>query len=277
MRTARVFTLVLWMLAWSHSAAASTRLAVFIFADDAQLSSNLTEVAIASLARKGGYELLGLNELEGRLSQLSTVKTDGLRACFAEAACLSELGATASVEEVVIGDVRRDTDQFGLELALVDTKTGIAKARLPGQTPADLPALIAAVQSGVLELTREPKAAAVEPLPPPPPPPPARVEPPPPPKTTQPPAERPRRDEPRRSDSVVPYVAYGTAALAVVAFSAAAVTGTLGTARPEGDSRAEVQADIERHKDYTALANGLYVTGGILAGVSVVGFILPWD
>jgi hypothetical protein len=84
------------------------------------------------------------------------------------------------------------------------------------------------------------------------------------------------REKKSGGGSVLPYVAYGTAALAVVAFSAAAVTGTIGAARPTGASRAEVQADVERREGYASVANGLLVTGGVLAGVSIVTFVVPW-
>ena len=80
----------------------------------------------------------------------------------------------------------------------------------------------------------------------------------------------------KEEDSVLPYIAYGSAALAVVAFSTAAVTGMLARQHPSGTGRAEVQEDVQRQKDYAALTNGLLVTGGVLAGVSAVTFIVSW-
>jgi hypothetical protein len=253
------------LLAVAPRATASSRLAVFILADEALLSNDLSEVAIASLAEKPGYELLGLRELEGRLSELETVKSEGLRACLALPACLSEVGAMAGVERAVVGDVRREPDHFHLDLTLFDGKTGAPMARHSHETALDLDALIAAVQRGVFELVPEAPVAHVE----------------------SPPAPRPSdsraEDKPLPHEkkphqrSVVPYFAYGTAALAVVAFSAAAVTGTIGAAHPVGATRAEVQQDVERRQGYASLANGLLVTGGVLASASVVCFIVPWD
>jgi len=265
-------TLAVVMLALvvAHPAAATTRLAVFILADDAPLSDNLTEVAISRLAEKRGYELLGLRELEARLHEISKVKSEGLRVCLAAPACISEVGATTGVERLVIGDVRHEGDHFRVDLALVDGKTGAPEARLSREA-ADLDQLISAVQSGVFELVPDadvdagpasvPRAQS---------PPPAR------PAASPRPVDTPEREK-KQARSFMPYIAYGTAALAVVAFSAAAVTGTLSTARPTGNGRAEVQEDLERRKDYASLANGLFVTGGVLAGASAVAFIVPWE
>jgi hypothetical protein len=263
--------IVAFALTLAPSAAASKRLAVFIVADEAQLSHNLTEVAISSLAEKKGYELLGLRELEGRLNELAAVKSDGLRACLALPACLSEVGAMAGVESAVVGDVRRAPDHFRLELALVDGKTGTPEARLSREAPLDLDALIATVQKSVFELVPDAEVGPVAS----------------PPRTESLAPARPReplrvddasqRQTKPRGGSFAPYVAYGSAALAVVAFSTAAVTGAIGTARPVGRSRAEVQGDLERREGYASLANGLFVTGGVLAGVSAVTFVVPWE
>lgn len=263
------FAIVAFALALARPAAATTRLAVFIIADDAPLSDNLTEVAISRLAEKRGYELLGLRELEARLNELSKVKSEGLRVCLAAPACISEVGATTGVERLVIGDVRHEGAYFRLDLALVDGKTGALEARLSRDAP-DLDQLISAVQSGVLELVPDNVDAVAAPV--------ARVESPLPagPAASPRAADTPEREK-KQARSFMPYIAYGTAALAVVAFSAAAVTGTIGTARPTGEGRAEVQADLERREDYASLANGLFVTGGVLAGASAVAFIVPWE
>jgi hypothetical protein len=263
-------------LALSRPAFATTRLAVLIVADEPQLSDNLSEVAIASLAERPGYELLGLSELKDRLAELPTVRTDGLRACLLQAACLGELGRMVAAPQALVGHVRREGARFRLELALVELETGNATARLTRESSIELTELIAAVQAGVRELVTE-----VEPPPVAPPPPFVPEQPKAPPPSHAASTRAARDDVPSErkpsGESVLPYVAYGSAALAVVAFSAAVVTGTIGTARPEGRSRADVQADLERRKDYAALANGLYVTGGVLAGVSAVAFIVPWD
>jgi len=262
--------LVVLGMAMARPAEAATRLAVIIVADDAHLSNNLTEVAIARLADKTGYELLGLRELESRLNELSTVKSDGIRACLALSSCLSEVGGLAGTEKVVIGDVRREGDHYRLELALVVSQTGTPESRFSRDFPLDLDQLIAAVQQGVFELVPHaevnppPLALATSPLPP---------------KPTESRAvvEADRRAQKPAGESFVPYLAYGTAALAVVAFSAAAVTGTIGAARPVGNSRAEVQDDLERRRGYAAAANGLFVTGAVLTATSAVCFVVSWD
>jgi hypothetical protein len=267
------WTLVLLLLALTRPAVAGTRLVVLIIADDAALSNNLTEVAISRLAEKPGYELLGLHELEDRLNELPTVKTQGLRACLALAACLSELSAMAHAERAVIGDVHREGDHYRLDFALVDAKTGTAPARLSRESPLELGPLISAVQIGVSELVPD---AAIEPRQPPPV---AGVENPSQVRNGAPRAveQTSTRDEKREKSSVLPYVAYGSAALAVIAFSAAAVTGTLATAPPTGESRAEVQEDVDRKQDYATVANGLLIAGGVFTGVAVVTFVVSWD
>ena len=270
-RWAPVLMVVLALLS-SRWAGASTRLAVFVVADDTPLSDNLTEVAIAKLAEKPGYELLGLRELADRLNELSVVKSDGLRACLALPACLVEVGALTGVESAVVGNVRRDDDHYSLDLALVDAKSGTPAKRLSRESPLDLEHLISAVQVGVSELVPEaPVDLALTASS-------ARVESSPSPAGTQWRAdETPRHEQREESPSVWPYVAYGSAALAVVAFSAAAVTGALATEPPPaGASRAEVQADLEKRKDYETASNALLVTGGVLTAGAIVTFAVTW-
>lgn len=259
-------------LSLSPPAVASTRLAVLIVADEAALSDNLTEVAIARLAEKPGYELLGVRELEARLNELSTVKTEGLRACLAQPACLSQVTELAGVERAVVGDVRREAARYRVELSLVQGKTGTADARLSRESPLDVEHLIATVQAGVFELVPDAQNEVEQAAPV------ARVESSPPPREI-PPAPEETSGHSRSSDgpSVSVYVAYSTGALAVVALSAAIVTGTIGAAPPVGNSRAEVQNDLERREKYASLSNGLFVAGGVLAGASVVSFVVSWD
>jgi hypothetical protein len=54
------------------------------------------------------------------------------------------------------------------------------------------------------------------------------------------------------------------------------VTGTIGTATPEGNTRAEVQHDLERRAGYARAANGFWVAGGALTAVSAAAFIWHW-
>jgi len=255
----------------TRPAAASTRLAVLIVADEAPLSDNLTEVAIARLAEKPGYELLGVRELETRMNELSTVKTEGLRACLAQPACLSQVAEIAGVERAVVGDVRRESAGYRVELSLVLGKTGAADAHLSRESSLDVEELIATVQAGVFELVPDAPTGAEQA------PPVARVESPPPPRPAPSAPEESRDSRKSGSPSVSTYVAYSTAALAVVALSAAIVTGTIGAAPPVGNSRAEVQNDLERRQRYASLSTGLFVAGGVLAGASVVSFVVSWD
>jgi hypothetical protein len=180
------------------------------------------------------------------------------------------VGAVAGVEQVVVGDVRRDDDHYRVDLSLVDTRTGMAVSTLARESSPELDLLISAVQTGVFDLVPDANERAPHaPL--------AGVEVAPAVSQTAVVSKRPKRDEDSRGRSILPYIAYGSAALAVVAFSAGAVTGTIGSARPEGKGRAEVQADLERRKGYTTAANGLFITGGVLTGVAAVTFVVSWD
>jgi hypothetical protein len=267
-----IWIVAVLIVASSRPAVASTRLAVLIMADDAALSNNLTEVAIASLADKPGYELLGLRELEIRLTEIAMVRTDGLRACLVSPSCLTELGALVGVERAVIGAIRRDNQGFQLDFSLVDVTTARAEARLSRESSSELEALISAVQSGVFELVPAAPTAREATLAPPVESPPSKAQ-----AARRASEKNPPKNDEKSRESALPYIAFGTAALAVVAFSAAVVTGTIGAARPEGDSRDEIQKDLARRQGYASLANGLFVTGGVLASISVVTFVVPWD
>ena len=264
--------LALLLLAVTRPAAAATRLAVFIVSDDAQTSNDLTEVAIARLAEKPGYELLGLHELEASLNEHATGKDGGLRACLTNAACVSGVVASVGVERAVVGDIRREAERYRIELELVDAKAGTTKLRLSRDSSLDLTELIRAVQVGVFDLVRddETERTATTSAP-------AAVLP-----TAPRPIARDARTD-RSSErksagkSIAPYVGYGSAALAVIAFSAAAVSGTIGSARPTGNTRQEIQNDLERRENYARAANGLLVAGGVLSGVAVVSFAVSWD
>jgi hypothetical protein len=262
-------------------ATARERLAVFFVAEfDPRLADNLTEVAIAKAAETPGRELVGARELRARLAEI--VKTGDFGACLTQPECLSRVGAAAGVERAVIGSVKREAGMFALTMILADTRSAAKQAEVAEQVPPKIDLLIAAVQKSVGDLfdqraqaEKPPAEPAVVPAPPTEPAPivPAQSN-----VVTPPPNFLHSTDATptERSASHVPYVAYGAAGLAVASFTAAILAGSVGTGTPTGNTRADVQRDLERRKDYAMAANGLYVVGGALTAASLAAFVWRW-
>jgi hypothetical protein len=70
-------------------------------------------------------------------------------------------------------------------------------------------------------------------------------------------------------------VAYATAAAAVLAFSAAIVAGSIAGRAPQGATRGEAQADLERRQDFATATNGLLVGGSALTVAAGATFLWP--
>ena len=262
--------------------AAPDRMAVLVVADDDALADNLAEVAISHLAKGGGGELVGVRELRGRLPEAQT--SESLRACLSRPTCLADLGAAAGAGRAVIGDVRREGNGFRIDLSLTDLRTGTADARVSDATATSEVGLIAAVRHGLDELlarvTPAP-AAPVAALPAAAPSPSAgRGDGGPPAAAT---AVAPAVDlsaeasVPRaRHRSALPYLAVGTSACAVVSFSAAAVAGLFAISGLNGNNRAELQTDLNRHDQYATTANVLLGVGTACAAVAAFSLYRWW-
>jgi hypothetical protein len=244
---------------------ARDRLAVLMIAGDPALADNLVEVAIAHLTKRGDWELVGERELRGRLAEI--LPAGGLGACVAQPSCLAALGAAAQAPRVVLGDVARSGDAFVVDLTLANTQTGATEARSSTTIPADEPRLIAAIRGGIDDLlppkSPPPRGPALTVIPA------APAE----------PAPRPSLELRRYDDvpvvrrgSVLPYVGSGAGAVAVISFSAAAVTGSFATAALTPGTRAQMQADLHRRDDYATTANILIGTGTVFAVVAAVAF-----
>jgi hypothetical protein len=268
---ALVFLLV---LSRTGSASARERLAVFFVVDaDPALGENLTEVTIAKLAEARDFEFVGMRELDARLSQIPKVRDEGLGPCLETPACLAEVGVRASAGRAVIGTVRREGANFELELALVHTKSALREKRKHTQVPADLPLLIEAVQTAAIELIRPTEPPALEG--------PSTPEPAlrPEPHATAPSSPGPLRTAPAdrapKPTSWKTYAGFGAAGLAIVAFSAAVITGGIATEPPTGATRKQAQDDLERKKGYAAAANVAFVAGGAFSAAAVVTLVWP--
>jgi hypothetical protein len=256
----------------ARPAVARERLAVLIaVAGDRALADDLTEVAISIVAERSDRELVGTRELRGRLA--GVVPDGGLADCVARPACLAQVGAVAGADQAVIGTLRRDGGAYALTLSLTDMRTGESAAHHARAAPTDLPGLVAALRDGLRDLFERAAApAAAEPEAPAPPSPIASAAPPP--LSASPPAAPagPALDlathaEPGRAGPGTPAVAYvglGASLLATVAFSAAAIRGEEATGKLAGDTRAEMQMDLQHRKDEAGQANTLLVIGGAL-------------
>jgi hypothetical protein len=253
----------------SSTALARDRLAVLMIADDPVLADNLVEVAISHLTTRGDWELVGQRELRGRLATI--LPEGGVGACAAEPRCLAALGDAAHADRVVIGGVQRNGDVFVVDLTLANPRTGDTEERFSATIPADEARLIAAIRGGIDQLFAVKSVApaiAVIPV-----------------GDAAPRSlGRPSSLDLRREDeapavhrgSILPYVGWGSGAISVVSFSAAAVTGSFATAALSGTTRAERQADLQRRDDYATTANVLLGVGTAFAAVAVVALYQWW-
>lgn len=82
-----------------------------------------------------------------------------------------------------------------------------------------------------------------------------------------------KRDELTPRHTWAPYLAYGSAALAVLACGTAALFGTLARGEPTGRTRREAEQDLEMKQTYATITDVLFITGGALAATSVFSFI----
>jgi hypothetical protein len=266
----------LCVMAGARAASARDRLAVVVVADgDEELGDSLTEVAISSLAERGDHELVGARELRVRLSELPAAPK--LDTCVVQRECLAGLGRAVGARRAVIGAVRKNGTDFALELALVDTGSGVNDANWSRVVREDVGSLVSAVSMGVGDLfavkVSAPKAAAVSP---------ATLA-----LDTTPGAAGPAvprldaqpgkaDDDDKRGAARVAYLGAAALALGVVAFSAAAVTGNAAGAPLLGGTRAEMQEDLRRREEYAMAANGLLIAGGMLTGAAAVLFTWWW-
>jgi hypothetical protein len=72
-------------------------------------------------------------------------------------------------------------------------------------------------------------------------------------------------------------VAYGSAGLAGVSLAAGGFLGVLSQLNPTGSTRADVQKDTNQKHQLAVGANAAFITGGALALISLVHFIVYRD
>jgi hypothetical protein len=290
-------------------AGAAEKLAVMVVATtekDAELANNLTEVIIARVAQRGGFEIAGKEEFRARVGVESEQRT---QACLDDIGCLGRAAVSLGVRRIVAGTVGRRGKQFLFNLNLDNVESGRVETRVFRLVEGGIEDLIGAVQEANDELFKprvEPGKIQVESAPPgarvaidnaylgvtplisgtllagkhnvrveaddrfawt------SRVE------------VRPGQDLqikltpdnlPRRR-TAPPYVAYGAASLAVLGFAAGGFLGELSQLQPSGETRQATMDDLEQKKRFALTANVAFGIGAAAALTSLFTFIVYRD
>jgi hypothetical protein len=252
------------------AATAHERMVVVIVADDdTELSDDLTEVAIATIADRRDRDVIGIPELRPRLRELAA--TDDVAGCIADGACLAKLGGAAGAGRAVAGTVRVTDSEFLLKVALIDLRSARQDADVSVTLPRDRRQLVVGLQRAVDELLRSPsplsKRVAVTTVPPP-----AEI-----PAPTLSASPDALAGEPQRTRGrLLSTVGYAAGALAIVSIVAAIVTGSIASGKPVGDDRRAAQADLERREDYATAATTLGIGAGVFSAVALGAFTWTW-
>jgi TolB-like protein len=294
------------LLAAPAPALARDRIAVLILPvneSDRVLTDNLTEVAISKVAELSDFDLVGTRELRRQLVLSGSAALP--IGCLNETACLDRVGIAVGVRRVLSGSVRAEGTRFLVALAINDIESHSVERTFFRAVEGGVDALIGTVQDGVAELFQKkfakgqlridsvPEGATVlvdeqqrgtTPL---------WLNP------VEPGDHRLRiemsgrfpwkkniqldpgqnllvsvsKDDLAARRTWAPYAAYGTAAVAVLAFAAAGLFGTLARVDPRGSSRSETQMDLELRNKYATITNVFLASGVVFTGVSVLTFV----
>jgi hypothetical protein len=286
-------------------ARAGEKLAVMVVATaekDAELADNLTEVIIGRVAQHGGFEITGKEEFRARLGVESERRT---QACLDDIACLGRAAVSLGVRRIVAGSVGTRGKQFLFNLNLDNVETGRVETRVFRLVEGGIEDLIRAVQEANDELFRpraEPGKIQVDSAPPG-----ARVAidnaylgvtplisgtllagkhnvrvevdgrfP-----WTSKVEVRPGQelqikltpDNLPQRRRWPPYLAYGSAAGAALAFAAGGFLGELSQLQPNGSNRQAAMDDFDQKQRFALTANIAFGVGAVLAITSAYTFI----
>lgn len=290
-------------------ARAAEKMAVLVLAtteSQGELADNVTEVVIGFVARHSRAEVAGKEEFRGRLGVTGERQA---QACIDDLSCLSRAAVSLGVRRIVAGHVGARGKQYLFNLALNNVESGQVEGRVFRLVDGGVEDLIRAVQDASEELFRprvepgriqirsEPAGARVSidhaylgvtPLM----------------SGTLLPGKHKVRVEaegrfPWLSDvEVMPgqdlgitlgaanlpqrrrwpgRVAYGSAGLAGVSLAAGGFLGVLSQLNPTGSTRADVQKDTDQKHRLAVGANAAFITGGALAVISLIHFIVYRD
>jgi hypothetical protein len=285
--------------------ARAEKLAVMVVAAserEAELADNLTEVIIAGVAHRGGFEIAGKEEFRTRLGVESEQRT---QACLDDIACLGRAAVSLGVRRIVAGTVGARGKQFLFNLNLDNVETGRVEARVFRLVEGGIEDLIRAVREANEELFKprvEPGKIQVD---------------------SNPAGARVAIDNaylgvtPLISGTLLagkhdvhveadgrfpwasrvevrpgqelqiklspdnlplrrrwpPYVAYGSASLAALVLASGGFLGELSQLQPSGDTRQAAMDDLHTKQRFALTANIAFGTGAILAIASLFTFI----
>jgi len=136
-------------------ALAAEKMAVLVLGTsekDSDLADNVTEMIIAAVAQKGGFEVAGKEEFRARLDMQSERRAQN---CLDDNNCLARTGVSLGVRRLVTGNVgARGNRQYLFSLALLNIETGKTDNRVFRLIEGSQADLISAVQAGTEELFR---------------------------------------------------------------------------------------------------------------------------
>jgi TolB-like protein len=116
---------------------------------DADLADNLTEVLIAELARRGGFEITGKEEFR---SKLGVAGEAGASACLEQPACLGRVGTALGVSKVAAGTIGKRGADYAFNLNLIDIATARVENRVFKVVAGGLAGLIQTLQDSARQL-----------------------------------------------------------------------------------------------------------------------------
>ncbi len=142
------------VLASTPVAMAADKMAVLVIGTsekDAELADNVTEMVVAAVAKRGGYEIAGKEEFRARLGLESERKG---QACLDDTACVGRTAVSLGVRRIVTGSVGMRGRQFLFSLNLQDVENGRVDNRVFRLVEGGVDDLIKAVEAGTQELFR---------------------------------------------------------------------------------------------------------------------------
>jgi hypothetical protein len=152
----------------ARAARASEKVAVLVLGatdKNAELADNLTEIIIARIVQRGGFEIAGKEEFRARLGVESDQRT---QVCLDDIGCLGRAAVSLGVRRIVAGNIGTRGNQFLFNLTLNNVETGKIEARVFRLVEGGVEDLIRAVQEGTDELFKprvEPGKIQVETVP----------------------------------------------------------------------------------------------------------------
>lgn len=141
-------------VASARPAAAGDKMAVLVLGTgerDADLADNVTEMLIATVARRGGVEVTGKEEFRARLGVNSEVRA---QQCLDDIPCLGRAAVSLGVRRIVTGNVGTRGKQYLFSLNLNNVESGKVDSRVFRLVEGSIDDLIKAVEAGSEELFR---------------------------------------------------------------------------------------------------------------------------